>query len=1178
MVHQFHFHSRGCMLGHIRNNMVVFLFFCNLRLEDHERPPIMQEEELQKCLWAGTIVWRFFFALSLGIGIFHPSPGQVIRIPEDHSSIQQGINMAEDGDTVLIEEGTYYENINFAGKAITVASYFILDGDTSHIHNTIINGSRTRNPDTASVVTLWSGEDTTSILAGLTITGGKGTIVSHIHNILIQHGFDKTKYRAGGGILMENSGGKIIYNIIEGNHISAWEGVRGALGCGILAAVNRQHRAVFHGNIIRNNNIEAKHGWGGGLSLHGGGILFEHNIVENNKMDTYEHCVGAGMFFEHEKQPGTIEECIIRNNIISGNSLISRDNYAFGGGMAINFKYDSGKVKIHNNIITDNLCQGKGGAIYCFQSRIELSENLIFDNIATVVEDEICLDGRNEIIKSRNVPWNGKIWLATKEGLVRVHAGSGEIPGTLGPDGWQIKPYSNLFHIEPSTGEISIGPGINALSFSTYDLNVNTFDPPAILVDFRDFQGSETNMEPGPGKRKSARRYRLDLPYDETFLQVKLEAYKYPGKERNMYRYFLRGVDKDTIERKGYLQMYKDLKPGKYSFWANYSNVNEGWSSDPIEFDIRIHPPPYRSGLAFSYYILLVVILLSVGIRIRMIRLKREKRVLTAEVAKSTSELREKNEKILEMERLKTRFFTDVSHEIRTPLSLISGPLDKLTELEHPDPNTYQWLMMIKRNSKRLLQLVNQLLDISKLDSGFMKLVMEEYDIIKHLRVLANEYLSLAESRKIQYIIELPETEWVSWYDREKVEKIITNLLTNAFKFTPKYGTVTCRGKIISHPINDTDNAIRILVADTGPGIPMPERKKIFERFYRSEEHQYEDVGGTGIGLSLTRELIDLMHGELQVKSLVGKGTVFIMTIPLGRSHLEDSEYVLKRSDVENEELVAQAPVENAGFLEDLANETGIGLLLVEDNKDIRKLIKENLPSGYSVSEADDGFRGLELARSVMPDVIISDIMMPGMDGIELCGKIKNDERTSHIPVILLTARATEQDKMEGLETGADDYIIKPFNINELKLKIRNLLTRQERLKRKYSSMIGMDWSELSVTNLDEKFLKKVVSLISDHIDDLEFNVGILQEMMSISREHLYRKLKALTGESPSSLIRTMRLKTAASMLEKSKESITNIALKSGFHNSSSFAQSFKSYYGKSPGEYRKDHSGISSL
>jgi DNA-binding response OmpR family regulator len=371
---------------------------------------------------------------------------------------------------------------------------------------------------------------------------------------------------------------------------------------------------------------------------------------------------------------------------------------------------------------------------------------------------------------------------------------------------------------------------------------------------------------------------------------------------------------------------------------------------------------------------------------------------------------------------------------------------------------------------------------------------------------------------------------------------------------------------------------LRIIVADTGIGIPHGEQEKNFARFYRATGENNINTGGTGIGLSLTREMVNLLHGDIRVKSLVGKGTVFIVTLPLGKEHLNEKEYILKEQEPHiPQEIVSEHPTTEAFYGGESTNQD-LAILIVEDNDEVRSFIKENLQPKYKIIEAEDGLKGLALATSTIPDLIISDIMMPGMDGKELCKKLKNDERTSHIPVIILTARATTHDKIEGLECGADDYIFKPFSIEEIEARICNLLEQRERLRKKYSGYIGLDWSEITVTSLDEQFLKKVTNTISEHLHDFKFDVEALKDKMAMSRSTLFKKLKALTGESPNSLIRIMRLKLAASMIEKNENTITEILMSVGFSNPSYFSRCFRAYFGQTPKAYQRSFNKIKYL
>ncbi len=771
-------------------------------------------------------------------------------------------------------------------------------------------------------------------------------------------------------------------------------------------------------------------------------------------------------------------------------------------------------------------------------------------------------------IKAITGDLSGNIWIATDRGLSKYITATGMMSNYYREDGIHVEPFSGSFHVNHTSGNIYIGGGKGMISFHPEHMPLNRAIPPVVITGFRLHNKRVPISDTSLLKQSITYTDRLDLSHRENFLQFEFAALDYTNPEKNQYKYFMEGIDGDTVHAgTNRMAEYRDMRPGKYTFWVSGSNNDGVWNPDGISLAIIIHPPWYHTAAARSGYFLVAILIIIAYVRLRTEKLKKEKLILESKVEERTQQLRRKNEQILEMESLKTRFFTDVSHEIRTPLSLISGPLDSLIDRGDSDPKSVQWLNMIRRNSNRLLQLVNQLLDISRLDSGHMKLVLEESDLVSHLRMLTGEYSSLAESRKVSFLVEVPEGGLTTWYDREKVEKIATNLLSNAFKFTPEMGKVICRIKILDGTGKGFGPWLRFLVADTGPGILPEQQVRIFDRFYRAEGAHDESAGGTGIGLSLTRELIRLMKGDITLKSSKGKGTVFMVTIPLGREHLDEKEYILK----EAEKRIKDSALSNSEkiWADDESAGQSLEVLVVEDNEDLRTFIRENLSSEYRILEAEDGIKGLELARENIPDLIISDVMMPGMNGMELCRELKKNQLTSHIPVIMLTAKTTSKDKMEGLELGADDYIFKPFKIDELTVRIRNILEQRERLKKKYSGLIELDWGEMSVTTLEEQFLKKATGIIADHLHDFDFDVTALHERMAMSRNHLYRKMMALTGESPSSLIRIMRLKKSALLIERSGDGITEISMNVGFSNPSYFAQCFREYFGKTPREYR---------
>jgi DNA-binding response OmpR family regulator/anti-sigma regulatory factor (Ser/Thr protein kinase) len=481
---------------------------------------------------------------------------------------------------------------------------------------------------------------------------------------------------------------------------------------------------------------------------------------------------------------------------------------------------------------------------------------------------------------------------------------------------------------------------------------------------------------------------------------------------------------------------------------------------------------------------------------------------------------------------------------------------------------------MILRNSQKLYQLINQLLDLSKLEAGYMPLRARKINIVALLRDLVMLFVPLAERKQITLQFSVPDdanqhTDCIEAYvDQDKLEKISSNLLSNAIKFTPECGK-------IEMSVKKTNNGfVEIAVKDNGPGIPKEYRDKIFERFYQVDDSNTRSHEGTGIGLALTRELVELHHGDVRVDTS-GTGTIFTVRLPLEKTHFAEEEIIAETAasakadstviswqdywvDNHNSEQPEKSKASKKAPL----------ILIVEDNADLRRYLRHNLNQEYHIIEAQDGREGIDKAIATIPDLIVSDVMMPLVDGFELCATIKKDERTSHIPVILLTARSTGESKIEGLEMGADDYIIKPFEMKELLVRMRNLIEQRRRLRQRFNHQNGLKPEEIAVTSLDERLLKKALAIIEENMGDPDFSVAQFVHKIGMSRVQLHRKIHSLTGQSTSEFIRVVRLNRAAQLLKQQHDSITQIAYLVGFNSSSYFSRAFYKHFGVSPSEY----------
>jgi len=568
--------------------------------------------------------------------------------------------------------------------------------------------------------------------------------------------------------------------------------------------------------------------------------------------------------------------------------------------------------------------------------------------------------------------------------------------------------------------------------------------------------------------------------------------------------------------------------------------------------------------------ILFVILLVGIiFIRQRRIKMLLKEQKLQFDLALEKGE----KEKLKELDSMKSRFFANISHEFRTPLTLILGPLEKIkasvsSELK-PD------LEMMRRNALRLHGLITSLLNLSKLESDKMQLKVAEMNLIKFAKTYLESFESLASERKIKLALDSEEDEIMAFMDVEKFERIIFNLFSNAFKYTPENGTI----KVKIAKYRDSSKVV-ISVSDNGPGIPTHKVPFIFNRFYQAGDDNTVTKEGTGIGLALVKEYVELHHGNIKVQSVEGKGSTFTVTFLLGKDHFkpeEISEHNLRgvgKPDISELSSVNHTKIEN----KEVNDDKYPLILVVEDDHDLRSYIKSILVETYSVIEAENGKEGLEIASKFLPDLVISDVMMPEMNGYTLCKGLKTQELTSHIPVILLTAKASKENKIEGLETGADDFITKPFDQQELLVRIENIITQRKNLKKKFSKIVNniefgnnIEIEENDINSMDQNFMNKILFYLAQNISDPDINVETLSRISNISSRQLHRKIIALTGDTPNNIIRKVRLNRAADLLKNKSGNVAEIAYEVGFNNLSWFAKSFKEEFGILPSDLLND-------
>ncbi|MDQ4139082.1 MAG: ATP-binding protein, partial [Bacteroidota bacterium] len=535
--------------------------------------------------------------------------------------------------------------------------------------------------------------------------------------------------------------------------------------------------------------------------------------------------------------------------------------------------------------------------------------------------------------------------------------------------------------------------------------------------------------------------------------------------------------------------------------------------------------------------------------------------------AKTILQEQEKRQ-LQEMNEFKSRFFANISHEFRTPLSLIRGTVEKLRKKEDAASEKQVDYQIIDRNADRLLQMINQMLDLSRLEAGKLTLHPQPGNLSNLLKVLGGSYASLFESRGITYRYTVPLQPISVQMDNQKLEQIINNLLSNAAKFTPANGEVSFTAN--AQILEEQTCLLKIKVQDTGIGIPIAQLPRIFDRFYQADSSTTRHYEGTGIGLALVKELVELHGGKIDAESTEGKGSTFNVQIPFALAETGEVE------QGENQAVLESLPLKGVltkseSNLEKLAGKNvnhHWQILVVEDNADLRHFIASLLSDKYKVQEAENGLAGHRIALETIPDLIISDLMMPELDGVSLCRKLKEDERTSHIPIILLTAKADVQSKISGLETGADDYLTKPFTAEELLLRVRNLIRQRQKLREKFSRSFSMQPAEVNVTSVDERFLQKVTTIMEENLGNADFDVDAFSREVGMSRAQLNRKLNALVDQSPNEFIRLIRLKRAAQLLQQNQGNVGEIAFQVGFSNPNYFTKCFRDLYGVAPSEY----------
>lgn len=980
----------------------------------------------------------------------------------------------------------------------------------------------------------------------------------------VQLGYLCKDGRIGNGEPIEG----VSYCIMEDHQKNIWLGTRGVGVYKLTPDKNPKSYQVKHFKnspadlySLSNNNVYSIHedkyhriwigSYGGGLDYmdnsHDGRFYNVKNNLKNYPIqfgsqvrvvssDKYGNiCVGTTlgliMFSPEFNTPNTIDfKSFIRvpgnNESLSGNDIYDicttskGDTYfaTFGGGI--------------NKIRTVD----KNGFPLCFES-FTTSDGFPSDVVLTIAEDH-----------------NGELWVATEGNLSKFN-----------PDKKTFETFSEISRLMTAqnfsegsrctskSGHVLFGFSKGLISIDPNRIKSKSFKPYVALTKFQIANKNVSIGDNSPLSENIDYIKHLKLNHKQNFINIEFAALDYEESKRILYAYKLEGFDKDwVVPSKQRIANYTNLAPGEYTFRVKSTNSDGIWMDNEHILTIELTPSFWQTHWAYLLYLALFVAVLYTAMRTLLIFYR----------------LKDKVKLEYEQSEMKARFFTDISHEIRTPLTMIVSPVENIIEKETTPVDIKSQLQLVLKNTNRMLRMVNQILDFRKIQK--QKLNIQEMPLGEYVSDVCDNFSKTAEFKNINlHVINNIGNEKI-WVDRDSIEKLVYNLLINAFKYTPT-------GKSIEVVIDNTKkgDAVTLHVKDEGQGMTKEILNKLFTRF--ASFNKDKNNPSTGIGLSIVKEVVDKHHAKIQVESEVNKGSCFTVTFPKGIEHMKDDENIIfsySEPVIEPEEEVATVSLDNNEPVETNI-ELKSSVLIVEDDADLRSFLKTILSPDYEVYETDNGKAGYEKANETIPDFIISDIMMPVMDGIELLQKIKTNPNTSHIPFILLSAKTNIESKLEGLQYGADDYLEKPFSVKYLHARINNIISQRKQLYEIYSrsnkpEQTHEEPGQLQIITLeDEKFIRKIKEEIEKNIDNSDFMIDDLATAVAMSRTVFFKKLKSLTGLAPIEFVRDIKIKHAAILIEKYNYSIKEISFMIGISDTKYFTQCFKKIVGMTPSEYR---------
>ncbi len=751
---------------------------------------------------------------------------------------------------------------------------------------------------------------------------------------------------------------------------------------------------------------------------------------------------------------------------------------------------------------------------------------------------------------------NNNLWLGTDNGLCKFSSSGKQIEKFIDKEGLGDNFFSEGVCTVTTNGEFIFGQKSGFVCFFPDSIKKDKRSYPIVLTRLSIFDQPVTpGSENSPLKTSIETTEEIKLRYNQNFIGIEFAVLDFKNPEKVQYAFILENFE----EKWNYVinqnkAVYRGLRPGEYIFKVRGTNSDGLWMTEPAVLQINILPPVWKTKAAFIIYFGLTLFLIWL---IRYIVLR---------------QIKMKHEIILE-KRLtedKLTFFTNISHEFKTPLTLINGLTEDLLANTGYPAELKNEVNLIKKNSTKLLMLIEQLLDFRRIQKGKMDLRAEPVELVNFFKDIYLTFLPMTEKKHIEFVFKSNFRKYTGWIDPKHVEKVVVNLLSNAVKHTPEKKKI-----IFEIHINHDSKKLELKIIDQGEGISQENLARIFDRFAFIKSDVYGRYSGSGIGLSLSHDLVKLHKGEITVESEVNKGSTFIVKLPAGEFAYSEEEKMISDHVPEITEVILDAEDEIELSETDSSRKLSSSavksqILIIEDNEDLRSYLAEKLKRNFVVAVAGDGEKGLEIANRIMPDLIICDIMMPKMDGLEVTRKLKNDFTTSHIPVIILTAKSTTEQKIDGIDTGADDYITKPFNMRYLLKRINNIINQRKKLKEKFSQDPGIKPEKLSNSSADQKFLTNVISLVENNLRNPDFSIDDMVVELGHSRTVFYKKMKGITGYAPKEFTRLIRMKKAADLLREKDITATQVSYEIGYNDPDYFSKSFKNFFGEPPSEYQK--------